>query len=103
MNIFKMRRAAPLSTGPEPSARILKMFILGKRMVGDTYAWSTCLHKPGLLVYPGLVYLFTQAWSTCLPRPGLHVYSGLVKTGGHFVIRVGFEWFQMDLSRFERV
>ena len=25
-------------------------------------AWSTCLPRPGLPVYPGLVYLFTQAW-----------------------------------------
>ena len=40
--------------------------------------WPTCLPRPGLPVYPGLVYLFTQAWSTCLPRPGLHVYPGLV-------------------------
>ena len=32
--------------------------------------WSTCLPRPDLPVYPGLVNLFTQAWSTCLPRPG---------------------------------
>ena len=38
----------------------------------------TCLPRPSLLVFPGLVYLFTQAWSTCLPRPGLRVQPGLV-------------------------
>ena len=42
-----------------------------------TQARSTCLPRPGLPVYPGLVYLFTQAWSTCLPRPGQPVYPGL--------------------------
>ena len=40
-------------------------------------AWSTCLCRPGLPVYPRLVNLFTQAWSTCLPRPGQPVCPGL--------------------------
>ena len=46
--------------------------------MNDVISLVTCLHRPGLPVYPGLVYLFTQAWSTCLPRPGLRVYPGLV-------------------------
>ena len=41
-------------------------------------AWSTCLPRPGILVYPCLVYIFPQVWSRL----------------------VGILWFELVLSGF---
>ena len=49
---------------------------------------STCLHRPSLPVYPGLVYMFTQAWSTCLPRPG--IFQDMETPSKTFI----FHWFR---------